>query len=272
MLADDDAAAGHQSLGGLGLSLQVEPGVGVLDVHVRGGDDGLDAQEEAGVAGDDFRVGIRADVADVGIGDLAGVHEFLELHTGDDAGDVTGLKGHVERVVEVGEAGLERAVAGHGNDLDLGVLRGGELRELLMAVGVGDDEVAALLDGLNALVVALFVLGDVVEPHHVAVAEARCRHGLADALDVGVGVAFVLVADEDGADLQAGGRGSRVSAAGRGAGSGGRRGAAAAAAGVAGGAVAAAAGDQRESHDEREEQCKVLLHSLLSFSHDPIVF
>ena len=265
VLADDAAAARHQRLSGLALVLNVEPGVGVLHVHVRLGDDGLDAEEEAGVAGDHFRVGERADVADVRVGDEALIHHFLELEAGDEAGDVTGLKGHVERVVEVGQAGLERGVAGHGDELNVGGLLGGLLAVGLVAVGVGDDEVAALLDALDALVVAFLGLGDVVEPHDVGVSQTDRGGRLADAVHMGEGVALVLVADEDDADLQlaAGGLGGRGRLTAAGAGFRGRRRFAAG----GGGAIAAAAGDQRERHDEREEQCKVLLHSLFSFPY-----
>ena len=109
-----------------------------------------------------------------------------------------------------------------------------------MAVRVGDDQVAALFHALNALVVALFILGNVVAPDHVVIGQTTGGHGLADALNVSIGVALVFVTDENDADLE-GVFFFRV--------------------GVGGGFIVLAAGNQGQSHDKSEKHCKELLHS-----------
>ncbi|MFR7744185.1 MAG: hypothetical protein ACLU3I_13510 [Acutalibacteraceae bacterium] len=73
-----------------------------------------------------------------------------------------------------------------------------------MAVGVGDDDLAALVDTVNAGVIAALVFGDGVFPDDVAFADTQSLGGFLDALDMGVGVAFVFVADQNDADLDVG--------------------------------------------------------------------
>src|SRR5699024_413928 len=115
VLADDDAAVGHQGVGGLALSGGIIPGVGVLDLHVGLRDDGLDAQEEGGVAADHLGVGVGAHIAHLGVGDGAVSHQLLELHAGHHAGDVAGLVGVGEDVLEVVQPGYTGLVAGAGH-------------------------------------------------------------------------------------------------------------------------------------------------------------
>ena len=83
--------------------------------------------------------------------------------------------------------------------------------EVLMAVGVGDDELASAPDELGGGVVAVGVLFDLVLPDDLAVRDAEGLRGFLDAVHVGEGVAFGLVADHDAAD----GDGACVSAAAR---------------------------------------------------------
>ena len=73
-----------------------------------------------------------------------------------------------------------------------------------MAVGVGDDDLAALVDTVNAGVIAALVFGDGVFPDDVAFADTQSLSRFLDALDMGVGVAFVFVADQNDADLDVG--------------------------------------------------------------------
>mgnify|MGYP000196011249 CR=1 FL=1 len=73
-----------------------------------------------------------------------------------------------------------------------------------MAVGVGDDDLAALIDAVDAGVIAGLVFADGVFPDDVVLADAQSLGGFLDALDVGVGVAFVFVADQNDADLDVG--------------------------------------------------------------------
>ena len=212
MLADDDAAVGDQSLGSLVLSGDVEPGVGVLHLHGDIGNDALQAKEERGVAGNDLCVRISADIADLDLAvsslvlvfDLAFVDELLQLHAGDNAADVAGLIDAGEGVVEVGQAVGSGGIAGHRDELHIGIFLSCQKAEGLMAVGVGDDDLAALVDTVNAGVIAALVFGDGVFPDDVAFADTQSLGGFLDALDMGVGVAFVFVADQNDADLDVG--------------------------------------------------------------------
>ena len=202
MLTDDDAAAGHKGLSGLVLLIEIEPGGGVHNVHMSLGNDGLDAEEERGVAGNDLRIGVSADVADVGIGNGAGVHELLELHTGDDAGDVTGLIGVGEDVDDVAELTYVGGIAGSRNEDDVGELLSGLHHIGLMTVAVGEDDVAAGVDELSRSIIAGSVFGNDVLPGHLILIDAKLRHGGLEALDMSIGITLVLIADEYDADLE----------------------------------------------------------------------
>lgn len=135
MLADDDAAAGHQGVGGLTLGGGIIPGVGVLHVHVRLGDDGLNAQQERSVAADHLGIGERAHIAHIGVGHGALIHQRLELHAGHNAGDIAGLICIGEDVLVVGKAGRGGQIAGAGDEGDIGIFLGGRLHMHLVAVG-----------------------------------------------------------------------------------------------------------------------------------------
>ena len=180
-----------------------------LDLHGDIGNDALHAKEERGVAGNDFCVRISADIADLDLAvsglvlvfDLAFVDELLQLHTGDDATDVTGFIDAGEGIVEVCKAIRSGGVAGHSDELHVGIFLSGLTAEGLMAVGVGDDDLATLVDTVNAGVIAALVFGDGVFPDDVAFADTQSLGGFLDALDMGVGVAFVFVTDENDLSL-----------------------------------------------------------------------
>ena len=169
-------------------------------------------EEERGVAGNDLCVRISADIADLDLAvsrlvlvfDLAFVDELLQLHAGDNAADVTGFIDAGEGIVEVCKAIRSGGVAGHSDELHVGIFLSGLTAEGLMAVGVGDDDLAALIDAVNAGVIAGLVFADGVFPDDVVLADAQSLGGLLDAENVGVGVAFVFVADENDADLDVG--------------------------------------------------------------------
>ena len=260
MLADDDAAAGHQGIGGLALSHGIIPGVGVLHVHVGLGDLGLDAQQEGGVAADHLGIGERAHVAHIGVGDGAGVHQLLELHAGHHAGDVAGLIGVGEDVLVVVQAGGGGQVAGAGHEGHIGILAGGLLHVHLMAVGVGEDDVAALLRQVHGGVIAGLVLGDVVAEDHLGVGgiigvggDAQPLAGGGEAGDVGLVIAGVDVVDADQADLHVlgGDAGGLLFRAGG-----------LTALLIGGGLlIVAAAGRQAQDHGKGQQQGQELLHS-----------
>ncbi|MPM21169.1 hypothetical protein SDC9_67612 [bioreactor metagenome] len=250
VLADDDAAAADQRVGGLALGLDVKPRVGEGHVHVGVGHDGADAQEEGGVAGNHLGKGIRADVADVRIGDRAGVHQLLELHAGHDAGDIAGLIDVVKVVGKVGHASGSGVGAGGVGKVDVGIFRCGLHEIRLVAEGVCKDDVAALLRQVDRGVVALLVFGNGIFEDQVFTGNTQRFAGCLDALHVGEGVALVFVADQNRADLEIAGGG--VAAGSRTLGS----------ARVAGSA-GIAAGGQAHHHDGRQQQCKKLLHSVI---------
>ena len=250
MLADNDAAVGHQLVGSLALGGQIIPGAGVLNFHVRLGDDGLDAQEEGGVAADHLSVGISAHVADLGIGDGTGVHQLLELHAGHHAGDVAGLIGVGEDILVVIEAGTGSQVAGAGDKGHVGIIRGRILHEGLMTVGIGEDDVAALLRQIHGGVIAVLVFSNVVLKDDLAGIDAQLLAGGGQAVDVGHVVAGVLIVDADEADLHGFRGDAGILTAGR----------------LLRTAVPAA-GRQAQSHGQGEEHRKKLLfHKVSSFS------
>ena len=109
-----------------------------------------------------------------------------------------------EGVVEIVEARSLGGIAGHCNKLHIGIFLSSLQAEGLMAVGVGDDDLAALVNAVDAGVIAGLVFADGVFPDDVVLADAQNLGGFLDTLDMGVGVAFVFVADQNDADLDVG--------------------------------------------------------------------
>ena len=217
VLADDDRTVGDQGLGGSALLVDIEPGVGVHDFHLDIGVNALDAQEEGGVAGDDFCVVVSAHVADLDLavsgeavglglgGQRARLDQVFDLHACDDTGDVAALVNGGEGVVEVVEVGDGGEVAGHSHEVDVRVLLGFLFHVGLMAVGVGDDQVAALADKVLGCVGGDAALSDLVLPDDLVVAHAQLSGSFLDAVDVRSAVTFSLIAQDDGTDLDVGG-------------------------------------------------------------------
>ncbi|MPM59090.1 hypothetical protein SDC9_105928 [bioreactor metagenome] len=239
MLADDDAAAADQGIGGLALSGDIKPGVGVGHVHMCGGNDGADAQEERGVAGNHFRIGIGAHIADVGIGDGAGIHQLLQLHAGHDTGDIAGLIDIVEEVAEIGESRGLGMSTGCVGKVNVGILLSGLHNIGLMTEGVGKNDVAALFRQIHGGVIAGLILFNRVFVDQIRgrIDAQRLAGGL-DPLHMCVGVALVFIADQNCANLEI------AVAGGVAAGSRGRGGAGTA------GTAGVAAGGQAQDHDD----------------------
>ena len=263
MLADDDRTVGDQGLGGSALLVDVEPGVGVHDLHLDIGVDALNAKEEGGVAGDDLGVVVSADIADLDLavsseavglglgGQGAGLDQLLDLHTGNHTGDIAALVHRGECIVEVVAAGDGSKVTGHGDKVDIGVLLSLLDHVGLVAVGVGDDQVAALTDQVLRCIGGLAALGDLVLPDDLVIAHAQLGGGLLDAVDMCSAVALGLVAQNDSADLDIG-RCVRAAALGSGRGAGG---------GTAGGSVSGGtAGGQTEHHRGGQQNAHQFLH------------
>ena len=240
MLADDDAAVADQLLCRGLLGGDVKPGAGIENVHRNIGADGLDAEEERGVAGDDLCISIGTDVADLDlavlhvlVGELALFLELVDLQTGNDAGNIAGFIDLRECVVEIRQVGLLRGVAGHG---DVGILLSRSLCIVLMAIGVREDERAALVDAVLNCGLAGFVFGNRILPDDVVrFGQAEVLAGFFNAVDVRKGIAFVFVADEHDADFDV-----LLVAISRG--------------------IAAAAGKQTGDHRKCQDHCQDLFH------------
>ena len=213
------------------------------------GNDGLDAQEECGVTGNHLSIGISADVTDVGIGDSAGIHQLLELHAGDNAGDVTGLIGVGEHILQVAQTGNGSGIAGAGHEGDVGIFLGNRLHVGLMAIGVGEDDGAALFCQIHNGIGTELVLRDVVSENDLGInVNAQLFAGSGQAVDVSHVITGVGVMDTDQTDLHSGlfsHFGALVSGC----------------LFLFSGIAAAAAGDQAQRHDQSQNECKELLHA-----------
>ena len=142
---DELAAVGNQLVGGFLLGGLIVPGAGEGYFHGGAGADGACAEEEGGVAGDDFGIGVSADVANLGLvlGELTVGDHLVELHTGSDTGEVTAFIDGGKSVVVVGKTLGVGAGAGGVAELNLGEFLGSGDEVRLMAEGVGEDDVAA---------------------------------------------------------------------------------------------------------------------------------
>ena len=216
VLTDDNGTVGDQSLGSSAFLVDVEPGVGVHNFHLDVGVNALHAEEEGGVAGNDLGIAEGADVADLDLavsgeavglgfgGQGAGLDQLLDLHTGNNAGNVAALVHGGEGVVEVVQVGNGSKVAGHGNKVDIGVLLGFLNHVGLVTVGVRDDQVAALTDQVLGGIGGFAALGNLVFPDDLVIADAQLGSSFFNAVDVSGAVALGFVAQNDGADLQTG--------------------------------------------------------------------
>ncbi|MPM71751.1 hypothetical protein SDC9_118722 [bioreactor metagenome] len=204
MLADDAGALRDQRVGGFCFGSRIIPRVRVDDVHVGIRNDALYAKEERGVTADHFGIRVGTDITTIRIFDRTGIHEFLELHASDDAGDVTRFKGMREGVFEVRELAQGSLVARHGDEGHFRIFGSSLLHVGLMAVAVGEDVVATLLDEVNRRIIALFIFRNVVLPDDLVVGNTGGGCASLDAFDVRRVVTGVLVVDEDHADFDSG--------------------------------------------------------------------
>ncbi|MPM52979.1 hypothetical protein SDC9_99743 [bioreactor metagenome] len=209
VLADDAAALGNQGVRSFRFSGRIIPRVGIGHVHVRIGNDALDAKIEAGEAADHFGIRISADITDIRIGHNACIQHFLELHAGNDAGDIAALKRVGERVLEVGQSAQGSAVTSHGDEGHVRIFGSGLLHVGLMAVAVGEDVGAALLNEVDCGIVAGFIFANVVLPDDAGVRNTNVRGSGLDAFDVRGVIARVIVVNEDYADFEGGFFGGR---------------------------------------------------------------
>lgn len=119
---------------------------------------------------------------------------------GNHAGDVAGLIRIGEDVLEVVKTGYAGLVAGAGDEGDVLILTGSLEHIGLVAVRVGEDDVAALFGQVHGSVVAGLVFGHIVlEDHLVGVGgiDAKSFAGSGEAIDMGHVITGVLVVDAD---------------------------------------------------------------------------
>ena len=199
-LQDQGAALLDQHLSAFLLHGLVVPGVGEGDFHGGGGAHRADAQEEGGVAGLHFRVGVSADVADLGLlsGDLALGDHLVQLQTSGNASQEAALEDGGEGIVVVGQVLGVSLGAGGMAELNLGELQGSLDHVGLVAEGVSEDDIAAVVSQLAGGVIALLAFGD-VGLHDVSDAQLVASFlGSVDEVQV---VGGVFIVQEDEADL-----------------------------------------------------------------------
>jgi len=270
VLADKDAAVVDELVGGFLLESLVIPGAGEGHFHRDAGADAAGAEEEGGVAGLDFGIGERTDIAHLGFlgGDVAVFDHLVELETGSDTGEVAAFIDGGESVVEVAQTlgvGLD---TGAGNKVHFGELLGSGKSEGLMAEAVGDDEIAAGVNQLGSGVIAGLGLGDVGLHHDLIVGETDLGASGFRSVDEVEVVGGVFIVQEDETDLDVLGSGSGFGLAGGGRGLfrgsiGGRR-----SFGGRGGFGLSAAGAQADAQRQSEQQSNELFHVFFP----PVIF
>ena len=214
MLTNDDVAVGNKSLSCSSLFVDIEPGVGVKDFHNNVVNNALDAQVESGVTGNNLSIGESADITDLDVAvcieavrlslsrKSAVFKHLLELQAGNNAGYVTGFINSCECIVEVRASADSCKVTGHGNEVNIRILLSCLNHEGLMAVAVGDDQVAALADKVNCCLVACRALFNFVLPDDLVICQAQVSSCGLDTFHMCCCVTLGLIADKDNADLQ----------------------------------------------------------------------
>ena len=206
VLGDQLAAVLDQRVGAFLFSGLIVPGTGEGDFHRSGRADRTRAEEEAGVARNNFRVGECADVADLGFfrGEFTGFDHLVQLQACSDAGKITALEDLCERVVVVRELLGMSLGAGSVAELNVRVFLGGLDHVVFMTEGIREDEIAALIDKVHRGVVALLTFRDVGLQDRL---DAESLAGFLRAVQEVevIGRVFVMQEDESGLDGRAGG-------------------------------------------------------------------
>ena len=155
MLSDDDTAVGDKGLSCGTFLVDIEPGAGVLNFHNNVRNDALDAKEETSVAGNNLCIRISAYITDldIAIGIKSGgnsflgqgsvVNELFQFQSRYNAGYITAFVAVGESICEIVKSADGSEVAGHGNELNVRIVSRHVSHEGLMAVAVGDNQVAA---------------------------------------------------------------------------------------------------------------------------------
>ena len=210
MLADQLAAVLYQLLSAFLFGGLIVPGTGEGYFHGSGGAYGACAEEEGGVAGNNFSIGESAYIADLGFFglELTGLDHGVQLHTGSDTGEETALIDGGESVVIVGKTLGVSLGAGGVAELYLGELLGGLDHVILMTEAVGEDDVAAGVGELSSGVVALLTLGNVGLDNIVFFGNAQGSAGFLSGIDEVEVIGGVFIVKHDETDLDSGGLGA----------------------------------------------------------------
>ena len=207
MLADEFRAVGDKAVGAFLFGGFAVPGVCINYFHSGVGNYASDAEEEGGISGFDFGIGIRAHITDfgVGVGNGAGgsvtVHGF-ELHASGDTRKISAFVDGSESVVEIRDARGVSLSAGGMAELDFGEFSGGLKHELLVAERVGEDNVASRVDQFASGVIARVGFGDVGSEQNLGFAQPHSLGGSPGGVDKVFVVSAVFVMQEYESDFE----------------------------------------------------------------------
>ena len=201
MLGNEDAALLNQHLRAFLFHRLVVPRVGEGHFHGRGGADRARAEEEGGVAGLHFRVGVSADIANLRLirRNRAGFDHFVQLHASRNARQIAAFIDGRESVVVVGQVLGVRLRASRMAELDFRELQRSLNHVGFMTERVRKNDVAACVRQFSSCVVAFLTFGDVGLGF---VGDAQLLAGSLRRGDEVQVVGGVFVVQEDEADLQ----------------------------------------------------------------------
>ena len=210
MLGEKYAAAVDKALCCRFLCGLIIPGTSECYVHGNGGAYGLCTEVEGCVTGDNFRVCVSADIAHFGLvcSDLAGFDHLIELESGCNADEETAHVDVCKSIVIVGKFLGCRHIACSGDEVDIRALFRGCEHVALVAVAVGEDNIAALVYEVESGIFAGLVLRDLGLDYEVSAFNhsVRFEDFLRRIQEVCV-IGGVLVVEEDKADFYGRSRG-----------------------------------------------------------------
>ncbi len=244
MLADENAAVVDKVKSGLSLESDVEPRVGVGDLHGGGGANRTCAEIEGGHTGNNFSIVEGSDITDNGLvcGDGAVLDHLIDLHTCGNAGKITALIDIGKCIVEIGDILGVSLYAGSVAELNVGIFLCGLKHKLLMTEGVCENNVAAFVNKLCGSFIALVALGNVGLDKNLFVGETELLLNALESLNEVVVVGGIFVVQADKTDLEIGVLRVRLAFV----------------------VLLAAAGSECRNHNNSEKQCENLFHLFVS--------
>ena len=203
-----DKFVGAFSLGGF-----VVPGAGEGDFHRYVGNNRFHSEIEGGISGDNFGIGERAYVTDLGVlgGNVAVfvAVELFELHTCGDTRKISAFIDGSERVVEVRKTLGVSHGAGGVAEFDCGEFFRGFEHIGLVAERVGEYNVAACVYEFARFIVALFALGYVKSVLDLSVGKPHSGNCFVSGVYEVFVIGAVGVVKEDKTDFEIRGNGHR---------------------------------------------------------------